>query len=250
MLAKVQLLALVTWCVVAGAAGVVLGYGVHSLFLAPDQQTQRATPPRALHATSALQEAPVTWSAFPSAGPASPVLEPGILQATGSVEPVPTAVALGIPIARVVIPAIGVNAPVVTKSLDPDRVMQSPDTPSEVAWYDFTSLPGGGGNVVLAGHADFAGVGPAVFWDLWRLQSGDLIQLHLIDGSVTFYRVVSSETVPEATAAIDEIIGPTSVEVVTLITCAGNYSAVTGRYDQRLVVRAERIALDGSPVVE
>jgi sortase (surface protein transpeptidase) len=43
---------------------------------------------------------------------------------------------------------------------------------------------------------------------------------------------------------VDEIIGPTSQEVLTLITCAGNLNRETGRYDQRLIVRAERVADD------
>lgn len=136
------------------------------------------------------------------------------------------------------IPAIGVDAPVVIKGLDGARRMEAPDRPEEVAWYDFTALPGEGSNVVLAGHVDFAGVGPAVFWDLWRVQVGDIVELQLADGRVVRYRVSGLETVEEATAPVERIVGPTPMERLTLITCAGNYNPATGRYDQRLIVVA------------
>ncbi|MCS7255675.1 MAG: class F sortase [Thermomicrobium sp.] len=136
------------------------------------------------------------------------------------------------------IPAIGVDAPVVRKGLDASRRMEAPDRPDEVAWYDFSALPGEGSNVVLAGHVDFVGVGPAVFWDLWRVRVGDIVELQLADGRVVRYRVSGLETVEEATAPVERIVGPTPMERLTLITCAGNYNPATGRYDQRLIVVA------------
>jgi len=233
----VALLALIAWCVAAALAGAALGYAGHRLFLAdpqvPDARSARAGPA----AVTSL-----TIGAEPTASPTRPAV-------TGSPPAAietPTPARSGVPIARIVIPAIGVNAPVVVKSIDSGGVMQAPDTPSDVAWYDFTGLPGGGSNIVLAGHVDFAGVGPAVFWDLWRLEEGDTVQLHLVDGSIALYRVVSSDLVVEATAPVGQIVGPTPGEVVTLITCAGNYNTATGRYDQRLVVRAERVPSAGS----
>lgn len=231
------ILALFAWCVAAALAGAALGYAGHRLFLAdPQVPDARSTRHRSAAVTSLTISTESTGNSPSPAGAGSP--------AAGIATPTPAR--SGVPIARIVIPAIGVNAPVVVKSIDPDGVMQAPDTPSDVAWYEFTGLPGGGSNIVLAGHVDFAGVGPAVFWDLWRLEEGDVVQLHLVDGSIALYRVVSSELVVEATAPVGQIVGPTVGEVVTLITCAGNYNPATGRYDQRLIVRAERVPSTGS----
>ncbi|GBD20928.1 hypothetical protein HRbin28_01377 [bacterium HR28] len=152
--------------------------------------------------------------------------------------PLPTPTTVIVSIARIRIPAIGVDAPVVVKGLDAARRMVAPDSPEEVAWYDFTALPGQGSNIVLAGHVDFVGVGPAVFWDLWRLRVGDVVELELADGRVARYRVAGLETVEEARAPVERIVGPTPEERLTLITCAGNYNPATGRYDQRLIVTA------------
>jgi sortase (surface protein transpeptidase) len=42
-------------------------------------------------------------------------------------------------------------------------------------------------------------------------------------------------------APVDEIVGPTSAESVTLITCTGVFNPSTHQYNKRLVVRAERV---------
>ena len=234
---RAALFALLAWCLAAALAGAALGYAGHRLFLADSE-----APPT----PSTTHKPAFSTSLTLGPSPSGHVTQPASASPQPTATPTPTPSSPGVPIARIVIPAIGVNAPVVVKSLDPSGVMQAPDTPSDVAWYDFTQLPGGGGNIVLAGHVDFAGVGPAVFWDLWRLGEGDTVQLHLVDGSIALYRVISSQTVEEATAPVDQIVGPTSGEVVTLITCAGNYNPATGRYDQRLIVRAERVPSSGS----
>ncbi len=242
------LFTLLAWCVAAALTGAVLGYAAHRLLFAAGvvEGSQARLSPR----RQALSLVPVETATPGGAlsGPGSQSSPPGLVvgRRRPTDVPAPTPADLGVPIARIAIPAIGVNAPVVVKSLDPSGVMQAPDTPTDVAWYDFTSLPGRGSNIVLAGHVDFAGVGPAVFWDLWRLGPGDVVELHLVDGSVAIYRVVSTETVVEASAPVEQIVGPTPGEVVTLITCAGNYNPMTGRYDQRLIVRAERVPVDGS----
>ncbi len=145
----------------------------------------------------------------------------------------------GPPIARLVIPAIGVDASVIVKGVGADGVMEVPDNARDVAWYDFTAHPGSGGNVVFSGHVDFHGVGPAVFWDLGKLQQDDAVDVQLDDGTSYHYRVTEKGVYSAADAPIDRIVGPTPVESVTIITCTGKFNAATRQYDKRLVVRAE-----------
>jgi LPXTG-site transpeptidase (sortase) family protein len=144
-------------------------------------------------------------------------------------------------VTRLVIPAIAVNAPVVVKGIDDQHAMETPDGPAQVAWYDFSSRPGTGGNAVFAGHVDYKDVGPAVFWRLEELKPGDLIEAHLDDGTTFHFRVTSKETFDATTAPVKQIVGPTSKDSVTLITCTGQFDWLTQRYDQRLVVRAELV---------
>jgi LPXTG-site transpeptidase (sortase) family protein len=147
------------------------------------------------------------------------------------------------PITKIVIPEIDVDATVVTKGVDAFGSMESPDGPNEVVWYNFTALPGSG-NGVFAGHVDFVDYGPAVFWHLRDLVEGDIVELQLKDGGTLHYRVAAMDTVDYATADVYSIVGPTQDEVITLITCAGNFDDESRQYDKRLIVRAERIIDD------
>ncbi len=145
------------------------------------------------------------------------------------------------PLDRILIPGAKVDAPIVVKGLDANRVMQSPDNADDVAWYDFTSRPGQGSNAVFSGHVDYVKVGPAVFWNLNDLNAGDGIEIRYTDGTSVFYEVTAVNTFDAATAPIDEIVGPTAGDAVTLITCAGSFNGATRQYDQRLIVRAEKV---------
>jgi LPXTG-site transpeptidase (sortase) family protein len=145
------------------------------------------------------------------------------------------------PLARLVIPSIQVDAPVVTLGVDGQGIMQSPKTAFEVGWYDFTAQPGTGGNAVFSGHVDFASVGPAVFWNLRELGPGDLVEVRLADGTDYQYVVVSSTAYAGDDAPIADIVGPTGKDTVTIITCTGTFNREVRQYSHRLVVRAERL---------
>lgn len=146
------------------------------------------------------------------------------------------------PLERLLIPAVSIDAPVVVKGLDRNNVMQSPDNAWDVAWYDFSGRPGAGGNAVFSGHVDYVKVGPAVFWRLKELQSGDRIDIRYADGATLSYSVTAVNTFDAATAPIDRIVAPTPTDSITLITCAGTFDRTTRQYDKRLIVKAERIA--------
>jgi len=147
-------------------------------------------------------------------------------------------------IANLVIPKVDVDAPVGAKGVDAHGRMESADGPWDVVWYDFTAQPGFGSNAVFGGHVDYVNVGPAVFWRLRDLVQGDMIEVRLKDGSVYRYRVAAMATVDVDAAASDifSVVGPTEREVITLITCDGTFDKTIQTYDQRLIVRAERMA--------
>lgn len=151
------------------------------------------------------------------------------------------------PIARLVIEKAEIDAPVVVKGLDGQGVMQAPDNAYDTAWYDFSAAPGFGSNAVFAGHVDYIHVGQAVFWNIKDLVQGDLIQVRLQDGTVYKYAVVSKRQYDAEAAPVEQIVGPTPSETVTLITCGGTFNSSTHQYDKRLVVRAERIGENGAP---
>lgn len=145
---------------------------------------------------------------------------------------------------RLRIPSIGVDAPFTVKVVGGDGQMPNPDGPEDVAWYDFSTwnglggIPGGGGNVILAGHVDYINYGPAVFWRIRELEVGDRIQIVLDDGTVAEYAVEFNKVVPATASNWSEIVAATTDESVTLITCIGQFTA--GRYTDRQVVWGRR----------
>lgn len=160
--------------------------------------------------------------------------------------PDPTPTPSDAPVERIIIPKIGVDAPVVVLGVDDHGVMEAPNGPVEVAWYHFTARPGWGSNAVFAGHVDYRPNIQAVFWHLRNLTQGDEVIVRLADGTTYKYRVTSAATYLADDAPVQEIVGPTPTEVVTLITCGGAFNPQTREYDKRLIVRAERVYEDGA----
>jgi LPXTG-site transpeptidase (sortase) family protein len=149
---------------------------------------------------------------------------------------------------RLIIPSISVNAPMTLRVVGADGVMQNPEGPTDVAYYDFSVFPnmggrpGAGGNTVISGHVDYHDYGPAVFWDIRKLEPGAEITIHLRDGSEYKYKVEWNRTLDPASTAWNEIVAATPQESVTMITCAGTFDPATRSYDQRRVVWAIRVS--------
>lgn len=162
----------------------------------------------------------------------------------GPVNAVPGLRAPGVLPVGLRIESIDLDAAIEQRQIE-DGVMQNPSGPFVVAWYKETGRLGEAqNNVVLAGHLDYWDVGPAVFYDVGKVQPGDKIQVTGKNGAVFVYRADWNKEYMIAdldTAGIQEIIGPTSNESLTLITCGGAFDYNTGEYESRVVVRATRI---------
>jgi LPXTG-site transpeptidase (sortase) family protein len=149
---------------------------------------------------------------------------------------------------RITIPRIGVNAPVISLGLDSDNIPQVPDSGSDVAWYTFSAPPGGGSNAVFSGHVDwyYWGMpGEGVFYHLRELEIGDEISLEMEDHSQLRYVVSGNVAVAYDDPNVVKVMGSTSKDVITLITCGGTWlrdysNPIGGNYSHRVVVRAER----------
>jgi LPXTG-site transpeptidase (sortase) family protein len=155
-------------------------------------------------------------------------------------QPLPIAHTSFVPV-RLVIEKLRIGAPIEVRGTDAHNVMEAPDRPSDVAWYRFTARPGSGSNAVFAGHRDFAKVGPAVFWKLGDLATGDLIDVVSPQQTEIRYRVSQVRSYPVGAMPMNDVLAADVGDEVTLITCAGRYTPDTG-YDHRLVVRARRMA--------
>ncbi len=140
---------------------------------------------------------------------------------------------------RIHMPKIGVDAPVVTYGLDANNVPEVPYDSWDVAWYNFSAKPGTGGNAVFAGHVTWNG--HAVFYNLDQLAAGDDIYLEATDGTKVYYKVSEVFLVDENDPNALSVMASNGSDVITVITCGGDYFYVGGiagyDYTHRLVVR-------------
>jgi sortase (surface protein transpeptidase) len=201
-----------------GAAMLTLGAlpGMAAKALAQDDQI----------VSTKLGEVPTTGGQRPGPVP----VEPDTSQQAQGVLPVSIAIA-----------KINLNAQVETIQIV-DGIMQDPTGPWVVSWYKETGKLGEINNIVMAGHLDYWDVGPAVFYNIGQLAPKDKIDVTGDDGQDYTYEVDWVKNYDSANAPIQEIIGPTDQEDLTLITCGGPFDYQNGVYLQRTVVRSHRKA--------
>lgn len=192
-----------------------------------------------------------TSLAGPFAGESIPVSPPSVASASEEAgtpaapeqasAPRPPAPSEGASLVRMVIPKAKVNNRLVVKGLNERREMEDPGSKDDIAWYNFSTLPGLGSNAVFSGHVDWYTGDRGVFWYLRDLRDGDEAQVQYSDGLSITYRVVRVDVYGANNAPVAEITGPTAKDVITMITCEGVFQRGTGDYTQRRVVVAERV---------
>jgi len=141
------------------------------------------------------------------------------------------------------IPAIRVRAKIIALGLRPDGSPAVPPltTPFVTSWYDPGPAPGAPGAAVIFGHVDSAAVGPAVFYDLGRLRTGDLIDVTLADRRTAVFRVYGAGLYLKTDFPSLGVYGYTRWPTLRLITCGGEFDPRTGHYLGNIVVFAEYV---------
>jgi hypothetical protein len=139
---------------------------------------------------------------------------------------------------RLAIDRLGVDAPVEAKGVAANGDMDVPDNVTDVAWYRFGPAPGEAGSSVLAAHVDLAGQGPGVFFDLGRLEPGDLVAVEYADGSERQFRVAARAVYDKTEIPLDVIFAEDGPPTLTMITCGGGFNRQLRRYDSNVVVYA------------
>jgi LPXTG-site transpeptidase (sortase) family protein len=206
------------------------------------------TPPIAeagLQATVVISTPPVgatPWFSTATRVAAQPTLTPtgtltATVAATRTVQPVPTSPirkGSGLPerpATRLVIPAMGVDAPVVLAPIvGPTWKIDDLGT-EKVGHLEGTASPGDPSNVVLAAHVTTAHLVYGPFAGLGKLERGSEIIVY--SGEDAFTYIVDYRRLVERTDI--KVVYPTTVGQVTLITC-NNWSDEKKTYQERLIV--------------
>src|SRR4051812_8724380 len=183
---------------------------------------------RRLFALSACL-APVVACGPPAPRPAGPPPAPPAAHATH-----PARVARPV---RVRIPAIGVDAPLVSLGLDASGALEPPRGFREAGWWAGGARPGERGPAVIAGHVD-SKTGPAVFFRLDRLRARDPIVIVRRGGSRVRFLVQRVARYRKAAFPTAAVYGPTRGSTLRLITCSGAFDSASGHYLDNTVVYA------------
>lgn len=154
-----------------------------------------------------------------------------------SLAPTPQTKAQANPV-RLLIPSIGLNAPVETVGVAPngDLAVPTANPWEDAGWYGLGPRPGERGSAVIDGHLDRPGGYPAVFWRLRYLHAGDAVIVIDVNGKTHRFHVTETAYYSPQAAPIQEIFGNQSGTYLNLITCAGDWIPNQHQTTLRLVV--------------
>lgn len=138
----------------------------------------------------------------------------------------------------IAIPAIDVNAAIEPVGILENGQMGVPQEVNNVGWFEPGIKPGSNGNAVLAGHVD-SKTGPAIFFDLEKLEAGDEVIVKDAEGKQLTFVVQSKKSYERSLAPIEEVFGSSDAKKLNLITCTGDFDRAEGTHEERLVVYTE-----------
>lgn len=170
------------------------------------------------------------------AGPPSLAPPPAAMAPPVPGSPPPAPAAARTAPARLVISAIGVNAPVTPEGTDSSGALELPPLTAQnlAGWWDGGAAPGQDGAAVIAGHVDSTS-GPLVFWRLRELKPGDVIETE--PGPVRF-TVTRVTQVSKTSFPTQSVYGTTPGPELRLVTCGGTFDPATGHYLSNVIVYA------------
>jgi LPXTG-site transpeptidase (sortase) family protein len=200
-----------------------------------------------------LAAALIPMAALAGCAPADPASPPAAAPADPPVVAVPTAdptpdpatapqavQGVGVVPARVAIPSIDLDQPLIDLGIAPDGRMEVPVDFDDVGWFTGGGRPGGRGPTVIAAHVD-SRVGPAAFARLVELGAGDEVEVEDVDGGTTRYAVTEVADFAKADFPTARVFGAQPADQLRLITCGGIFDRSVGHYEDNRVVFAEPV---------
>ena len=143
---------------------------------------------------------------------------------------------------RVVIPSLGVDAPVVPVGKTKGNSLEIPDDIDEIGWYRYGAAPAWGfGSTVLVGHRDGVVEGHGAFYNLAALSPGDIVEVSDTLQRESRFRVIARAVISKQEFAnrSPELFAQDGPARLRLISCGGYYDSEHGGYQSNVVVTAK-----------
>lgn len=138
---------------------------------------------------------------------------------------------------RLRIPSQHIDTPLERLGQARDGTIAAPSGWQVAGWYDQGPRPGQRGPAVIVGHVDSRS-GPAVFFRLSALRSGDAVYVDREDGSTARFLVTGRRQVPKNHFPADVVYSPTLRTSLLLMTCGGILDHATGHYRDNVIISA------------
>jgi sortase (surface protein transpeptidase) len=138
---------------------------------------------------------------------------------------------------RIVIPAIGVNAPVIKLGRNSDGTAEVPANFADAGWFEPGPEPGELGAAVILGHVDSKS-GPGVFYRLPALRRGDRIRVVLANGKTLQFVVTGLMQAAKNRFPTKLVYRKTPRSTLRLVTCGGAFDTSSGHYLDNYIVFA------------
>jgi Sortase domain len=149
----------------------------------------------------------------------------------------PDVTAVRVPV-RLLIPAIGVSAPVLPTGVQADGSLAIPPDPSDVGWWAAGGFPGEPtGAVIIVGHINSAVRGPGALLRLQDARPGMVITV-MASGQAYRYRVVALRAYAKVTLPVTAVFGQQVAARLVVVSCGGPFDASTGHYLDNIVAYA------------
>lgn len=183
-------------------------------------------------------------SSHPGSGPPRPAAAvDGDLPADQSTST--AAMAYSVP-AHIDIPAVNVNADIITVDANADGSLGTPplDNAKVAAWYDGSVTPGQIGTSVIDAHVDSTLMKDSrgAFYSLGLAKPGMEIDITRADHSVAVFTVDEVQQVLKSQFPTDQVYADTAYPSLRLITCGGDFDTTTHEYLGNTIVYAHWVA--------
>ena len=226
--------------IIAAAAGVLIHQGLQEIpraapLPAAGFSVQPAQPGQVAGGSGTAGAAGSTSRGGPAEAAGTSRLSASAASGTGAAAPRNQQPSAAIADDHVVIPALGVDAPLTPEVVSNGALTIPGDVGTVGAWTGSAALTSTTGTVLLAGHIDNINQGPGALHDLYLLQPGDKVFVRL-HGVSTTWQIVTLGSYPKSEIPQDLFDGSQGPRRLVLVTCGGQIH--NGEYDQNVVATA------------
>lgn len=140
---------------------------------------------------------------------------------------------------RIKIESININGCIVQIGIDQHGAVAVPGNIYLAGWYTNSALPGQAGLSIIDGHIRGRYKDDAIFQNLHKVKTGDIITIAMRDGQQLRYKAYSNQSIPVGDATKVLFTKDKNIAYqLNLITCGGAFNNKTNTYEKRVIVSA------------